>query len=42
MLTILKGDRNADEAYAAGVTDFVTKPFDRGDLKARIDKALAN
>lgn len=42
MLTTKKGEVDRDEAFAAGVSDFVTKPFNRDDLKARIDKALAN
>ena len=42
MLTTKKGDVDKDEAYAAGVCDFVTKPFDRDDFKARIAEALAN
>jgi len=36
MVTSLSAKRFIDDAFAAGATDYVTKPIDRLDLKARI------
>ena len=36
MITAMSGKRYIDEAFAAGATDYVTKPLDRVDLKARL------
>lgn len=36
MVTSLSAKRYIDDAFAAGATDYVTKPLDRLDLKARI------
>jgi CheY-like chemotaxis protein len=36
MITAMTGKRFIDDAFSAGATDYVTKPLDRVDLKARI------
>ena len=36
LLTVLKGKANYLEAIAAGVDDFVSKPYDPDELKARL------
>ena len=39
MITALTGKRFADDAFAAGATDYIVKPLDPMDLKARIGMA---
>jgi CheY-like chemotaxis protein len=39
MLTALSEKRYIDSAFAAGATDYVTKPFDLTELRARINMA---
>ena len=41
MLSVKKSQDEIAKAYAAGVDDYVTKPFNRTDLQARISKALS-
>ena len=36
MITAMSGKRYIDAAFSAGATDYVTKPLDRVDLKARL------
>ena len=39
MITAMTGKRFVDDAFAAGATDYITKPLDPIDLKARIGMA---
>ena len=39
MITAMTGKRFIDDAFAAGATDYITKPLDPLDLKARIGMA---
>lgn len=39
MITAMTGKRFIDDAFAAGATDYITKPLDPIDLKARIGMA---
>ena len=41
MLTAMAEKRYVDSAFAAGATDYVTKPFDVPELKSRIDAVEA-
>jgi CheY-like chemotaxis protein len=41
MLTVMSQKTNIDEAFAAGATDYATKPFEIRDLNARIGMAEA-
>ena len=41
MVTTKKSQADMDRAYAAGVDEFLSKPFDRNDLEARIATVLS-
>jgi two-component system response regulator AtoC len=40
VLTSLTGEDSASAAFKAGATDFITKPMDPADIRARLDHAL--
>ncbi|MEX2048794.1 MAG: sigma-54 dependent transcriptional regulator [Gemmatimonadota bacterium] len=42
VLTSLTGEDSASAAFKAGATDFITKPMDPADIRARLDRALEN
>jgi len=39
MVTAMTDRKYMDQAYAAGATDYVTKPFDVNDLRSRLGLA---
>lgn len=41
MLSVKKSGEDIAEANDAGVDDYITKPFDREDLQARVVRALS-